>query len=67
MAVDLFCYSSLPVKHADKLLSSLTATSMFMISLNDKSAADLVQTVLYFIRAVFGSENVIVMSDGELR
>lgn len=107
MAVDLFCYSSLPVKHTDEILSSLilqhpglfysktstyqtrfiiyesseaneiqkeitleyglTAISMFMISLSDKSAADLVQTVLYLVRDAFGSENVIVMSDGELR
>jgi hypothetical protein len=107
MAVDLFCYSSLPVEHVAKALDSLivqhpglfysrtsayqtrfiiyevseankvqkeialehglAAVSEFMISLNDKSASDLVQTVLILVRAALGSANVIIMSDGVLR
>ncbi|MFE1572855.1 hypothetical protein [Comamonas odontotermitis] len=107
MAVDLFCYSSLPLEHVTKVLDSLiaqhpglfysktsayqsrfiiyeateatdiqkeialeyglVATCEFIISLNDKSASDLVRTVLALVRAALGVENVIIMSDGVLR
>lgn len=45
----------------------LVAASEFMISLNDKGSSNLVRTVLVLVRAALGTENVIVMSDGELR
>ncbi len=45
----------------------LNANSEFMISLNDKSAADLVPTVLLLIKYALGNGNVIIMSDGVLR
>jgi hypothetical protein len=107
MAVDLFCYSSLPIEHVAKAIDSLVvqhpglfyrknsvrearfiiyevseasdidkeialehglnAACEFMISLNDKSASDLVRTVLFLVRTVLGAENVIIMSDGALR
>ncbi len=106
MSVDLFCYSSLPIKDVaialDLLVAQhpglfysktstnqtrfiiydvseandvqkeialehgLVATCEFMISLNDKSASDLVRTVLVLVRAALGVENVIIMSNGVL-
>lgn len=45
----------------------LHASSEFMISLNDKSAADLVPTVLALVKYALGASNVIIMSDGSLR
>lgn len=45
----------------------LVVRSQFMISLNDKSVADLVQTVIILVRQALGEANVIAMSDGSLR
>lgn len=45
----------------------LNASSEFMVSLNDKSAADLVPTVVLLIKYALGDGGVIIMSDGVLR
>lgn len=48
------------------LENGLVATCEFMIHLNDKSASDLIRTVLVLVRAALGVDNVIVMCDGTL-
>ena len=47
--------------------NGLITNSQFMIGLNDKSVADLVQTVIILVRQALGEENFIAMSDGSLR
>lgn len=42
----------------------IKAKSYFMVSLNDKSSIDLIETVDFLIRHVFGSENVKFFEDG---
>ena len=97
MAIDLFCYSSLPpneVKGALSLMAAqhqglfhsrflisevgeanpvhkevsleygLAANCEFIVSLNDKSAADLVPTAMAIVKCTLGDGNVIVLSDG---
>ncbi|MEN5182075.1 hypothetical protein ABE501_20165 [Comamonas testosteroni] len=49
------------------LENKMMAKSQFMISLNDKSAADLVSTVLLLVRLALGPANVIAVSNGVLR
>jgi hypothetical protein len=61
-----------PVGEADSIQKEIAleygivAHSEFMVSLNDKSAADLIPTVLTLIRGALGSTNVIIFSDGEV-
>ena len=42
----------------------LHAVSEFMISLNDKSSADLCPTVLSIVKCAFGVDNIVITSDG---
>ena len=56
-----------PVHKEIALEYGLHARSEFMISLNDKSAADLVPTVLALIKCALGDSNVVIMSDGSPR
>lgn len=53
-----------PVDKEIALEYGLAASCEFMISLNDKSAADLVPTVIAIIKCAFGAGNVIILSDG---
>jgi hypothetical protein len=43
----------------------VAANSTFLVSLSDKSVADLVPTVLILIKSAFGASNVVILSDGE--
>ena len=105
MAVDLTCFSSMPMEDVEAIVDSLVASHRglfysassshrtrflvskvaeaseidkeialeyglvancwFMVSLNDKSAADLVATAISIIKNALGVGNVIILSDGE--